>query len=124
MIINFDSGTYFTLDGTGADVLHLIIKRVNRDSWNEILHQYWGINPEVSIDEEVKKLIEELLFYKLIYEIDSYDLDYCELPSDIGRDQYQFSALQIYQDMKELLIVDPIHDTSTQGWPHTSTDSP
>jgi hypothetical protein len=40
-----------------------------------------------------------------------------ELPLDFQRDRHDELILTIYDDLQDIIIVDPIHDTSVEGWP-------
>ena len=122
MLINFDSGTYFTARGPAADLIYLISKRVKHDSWVTILSQYWKLEDSNNLKLTIDAFLKQLLDHNLIFEIETYDLDLCDLPQDNDRNMEPVFALEVFEDMKELLMIDPIHDTSTQGWPKTSKE--
>jgi hypothetical protein len=40
-----------------------------------------------------------------------------ELPTDYVRKGWEPPSLLVFDDLADLLLIDPIHDTSTSGWP-------
>lgn len=118
MLINFESGNYFSVCDVGADIVSLISARVDRGSWENILSREWKIEPSMKLTDEINRFLKVLKDYKLIYEIDNFKVVEIRLPSDLDRTVYKFSPLSTYEDMSDLLMVDPIHDTSLKGWPN------
>ena len=117
MLINFDSGTYFSASDFGADIITLISEKVDRNSWEMILLNSWNIKSSTDLDAQVNDFLAALIRHDLIYKIDIFDSTECELPEDIDRQNFSFPPLKVYEDMSDLLMVDPIHDTSLKGWP-------
>jgi len=72
----------------------------------------------MKLTDEINRFLKVLKDYKLIYEIDNFKVVEIRLPSDLDRTVYKFSPLSTYEDMSDLLMVDPIHDTSLKGWPN------
>ncbi len=118
MIINFNTGAYFLTKEVGSDIVFLIGKCVDRRCWVEILATYWEIPSIEECEKEIDEFIVSLLERELILEIDSYETTACELPKDINRSNWSKPSLTVFEDMKELLMIDPIHDTSLEGWPN------
>ncbi len=117
MLINFDTGTYFSVADFGADVITLISERVDRNSWETILLNSWNFESMERLQVQVSDFLESLMQHNLIYKIDTFDSADCKLPDDLDRQNFSFSPLKIYEDMSDLLMVDPIHDTTLKGWP-------
>jgi hypothetical protein len=46
-----------------------------------------------------------------------------ELPDDFVRNSWNSPTLKVYKDFQDLLLVDPIHDTSLTGWPELKNDN-
>jgi hypothetical protein len=121
MLINFDTGTYFSATDLGADIITLIDERVDRNSWEMILLKSWNLESSVGLDAQVNDFLESLIRHNLIYKIDIFDNADSKLPEDLDRQNFAFSPLKVYEDMSDLLMVDPIHDTSLKGWPDVET---
>jgi hypothetical protein len=120
MMINFDTGCYYSCTGFGADVISLINAKVDRNFWEEILGKAWKIDFDAELNEKLEVFLRSCRTAGLIFQIDISDRSDFNLPNDIQRDKFEFQELHEYQDMKDLLMVDPIHDTTLMGWPDRS----
>lgn len=118
MLINFDTGKYFSIANFGADIITLVSERVDRNSWETILRNDWNLDSTFILNNQIEALLDLLIQHNLIYKIDVFDSSSCTLPSDTDRKNFLFSPLIIHEDMSALLMVDPIHDTSLKGWPN------
>ena len=45
-----------------------------------------------------------------------------ELPNDYTRDNWESPELRIFDDLTDILLIDPVHDTSLEGWPNLKND--
>ena len=120
IILSFSSGYYFSTSGVGADILSLISENISCTLWKQILSNYF---PVTEIDEnQIDEFIAKLLRFEIIQESEfSVDVK-CDLPLDYQRTQWQVPELQVFSDMQNLLMVDPIHETSLEGWPEKKYD--
>jgi hypothetical protein len=58
-----------------------------------------------------------LLENTLCAKIDKLETSDYELPTDFQRENHDELEIKIYDDLQDIIIVDPIHDTSLKGWP-------
>ena len=117
MLINFDTGTYYSVANFGADIVTLISEKVDRNSWETILRNSWNVKPTVMLETQINDFLELLIQHNLIYKIDIFNSVDCKIPEDLDRKNFSFTPLKIFDDMSDLLMVDPIHDTTLKGWP-------
>jgi hypothetical protein len=115
VIISFETGKYFNANGSAADVLFLIEKNIDQSLWQEILvNHFKDFQMETSqIDEFVSKLILE----KIVLETTATNFETVVLPEDYQRLEWSTPVLLVFNDLADLLLIDPIHDTSLDGWP-------
>jgi hypothetical protein len=66
---------------------------------------------------EIKNFRQLLLDNNLCVKAEPLELSNYELPLDFQRDRHDELILTIYDDLQDIIIVDPIHDTSVEGWP-------
>ena len=115
VIISFNSGRYYSAKGLATDILLLIENRVPAAKWELKLNKYYSF--EVLKRNKLRKFLETLLENNLCVGIQELeDSDY-ELPIDLQREQFDEPVLKIYDDLQDIIMVDPIHDTSIEGWP-------
>jgi hypothetical protein len=123
VIIHFDSGNYYSLNGVGVDVWRFIEAESTHD---EIISGITSLyrDGEENIDDAVSFLIEELEKEDLVEFIEkgssATDADNpYRIKHDLGAEMAVFTppVLNKFTDMKELLLLDPIHEVDEAGWP-------
>ena len=121
VIISFNSGNYYSCVGSAADILSLVSKEVDRALWKEIICSKYKINdlPFAEID----LFIDECLKEKIVVLVNSKLEGMYDLPNDFTRNGWNTPTLKIYKDFQDLLLVDPIHDSSLTGWPELKNDN-
>jgi len=120
VIISFETGKYFNSNGAAADILYLIENSVDRSLWGQILGTQFSDFEESSsgIAEFLGLLLEE----KIVLESSEVVVKTIDLPTDYQRGAWQKPALLVFDDLADLLLIDPIHDTSLEGWPTVKND--
>jgi hypothetical protein len=115
VVISFNTGKYFSAKGSAADLFWLIENGIDQSLWTEILSQHFeGFSVENSgIAEFLTVGVSEELFIPL----DAPALEAISLPVDYTRGTWEIPKLVVFEDLQDLLLLDPIHDTSLEGWP-------
>jgi len=127
VIINLDSGNYYSLVDAGSLIWALVDRGASASEVHELLQQsYQG--DATDIDRGVQELLAQLQQENLIVPVDeaaAADLAGV-LPSTNGHEKPSFNApsLNKFSDMQELLLLDPIHDVDEAGWPKPVPDAP
>ena len=127
VIINLDSGNYYSLVDVGSFIWELVEKGASAiEVQNLVLQTYDGDTADV--DRGVEELLAQLQLENLIVPVDGAGpFDPTEaLPSNNGHEKRSFNppSLHKYSDMQELLLLDPIHDVDDAGWPKPNPDPP
>lgn len=114
--VNLTSGTYFSLAGVAGDIWTAFTSGAPEDMCAKALEAAYGVRlPR----DEVDALLEECISYGLI-EVASPWIESVELPDDCQRPEWSTPVLEVFDDLQDLILVDPIHDTSDLGWPATA----
>ena len=128
VIINLDSGNYYSLIEVGSFIWGLVEKGASASEvQNSVLQTYQGNAQD--IDRGVQELLAQLQQENLIVPVDgageAFDLNEV-LPSNDSHEKPSFNPplLHKYSDMQELLLLDPIHDVDEAGWPKPNPDPP
>ena len=121
VIISFNSGNYYSCVGSAADILSLVSKEVDRTLWKDIICSKYKINDLPVVDVEL--FIEECLKENIVLLVNSKLEGISDLPDDFTRNGWNTPTLKIYKDFQDLLLVDPIHDSSLTGWPELKNDN-
>jgi hypothetical protein len=118
ILANFETGLYYSLIGTGADIW-LGLK--SGASVEDITATFAKSGASGTVTAEgVTSFVEKMLAEKII------------LPCDASPDRdpwsLQFSdpasppELDRFDDLRDLLFLDPVHDVSEAGWPLKAPD--
>ncbi|NUQ37373.1 MAG: PqqD family protein [Caldilineales bacterium] len=117
IIVNLDSGAYYSLRDAGALIWRLIEQGAAFPQLvGELAQRYEGT--EAGIAAGARNLIAELQGEGLILAGQAAAPGAFSLPAHNGRPPFQPPALEKYTDMADLLLLDPIHEVDEgQGWP-------
>lgn len=111
IVINLDKGHYYSLQYTASQLWNQLAGGADLD----FLAEAYGSANQTRY-QEINQFFQELEDEGLIAVHTSQDTPLTTL--ELSQESYQTPTLQKYTDMEDLLLLDPIHDTSDQGWPH------
>lgn len=116
IIINMESGNYFSLNSTGAYVWSLIEAGFAVDGIvGRLRDDFEGADSSAA--PSVNELLEQLVKEELILPGTGPAPAPSEVASPATKRAFEKPALAVYTDMQELLLLDPIHDVDETGWP-------
>ena len=122
IIVNLDKGLYFSTDGVGASIWAMIVAGRTAD---EIL--LWAADVFDAGDvvaADVAAFLDDLRENELVRDVDETP-DGADFDMPAAPGTYEKPTLNVYADMEELLLLDPIHDVSDDaGWPHAAPEHP
>ena len=120
-IINLKSGNYYSLDPVGAFVwAHVDAGASTGEITDQVLINYDGNSADV--DREIDRFLEALQAEDLIVTADANAHPQgprvkAAAPNG-GKSAFTPPVLERYNDMQELLLLDPIHEVDETGWPN------
>ncbi|WP_025742445.1 PqqD family protein [Aquimarina pacifica] len=110
VVVNLDSGIYYSLKETALDIWLLIEKNCSQTAIKKSFDQLTSLDEE-QIDHFINFLVEEKLA----------NLSTNESTEEIEPEEVKtFKAITYskYDDMSDLIMLDPIHEVDEeQGWP-------
>jgi len=118
IVMHLQSGNYYSLVGSGADIWTQLIAGAPVDA---ILAQWDGA---ATADAEfiksethgfVQQLVDEALIVPAALTEGAIALS---APPAGGPRLFEPPTIQKFTDMQGLLLVDPIHEVDSMGWPH------
>jgi coenzyme PQQ synthesis protein D (PqqD) len=112
VILNLTKGVYYSLTKSGVEIWALLNKGSSKEQIVETLKsRYTG-----EIEKSVEDLLKEMRDEEMIVEVGG---DAEPLPLEITEKRpFEPPLFQVFNDMEDLLLLDPIHETDEQGWPH------
>jgi len=120
VVISFNTGKYFSAKGTAADLFWLIENGIDQNLWPQILSENFKDFP--SSGSGISEFIANGIAEELFLNSESPSQDVISLPSDYVRGNWEIPKLIVFEDLQDLLLLDPIHDTSLEGWPSAKND--
>ena len=119
ILIQIESGLYYSLTGSGADIWALLHQGHTVD---EVVG---GLAPGFDADAAtirsgVSELVERLRGESLIAPHEGGEAGAAEVsPNGAAPREFVPPVLERFDDMQDFLLVDPIHEVDDTGWPHT-----
>jgi coenzyme PQQ synthesis protein D (PqqD) len=122
ILVHMEKGAYYTTDEVGAAVWELIESRFTLAEILEALAAHFDAGPEqieTATDAFLRRLMEEDLIAR---EGPAGDRTPPRRPLPIAKRPFHAPDLLAYQDMQDMLALDPIHDVEATGWPMPRQD--
>ncbi len=122
VIVNLGDGVYYSLDRVGAVIWNSINDGAPESEMVARLTRQFESNG-VDLDSEVRRLLKELQDEDLIVQCadDSPSVapqtDDRSLGVVVPKQKFAPPVLARYTDMKDILLLDPIHEVDETGWP-------
>jgi hypothetical protein len=125
ILVALRSGNYYSLRGSGADIWALLERgATEREVVLELESRY---APEPGLAESVRDLLGELAAEELVEREPAPDgaspNGRASDGAPSGTGVFPPPVLEKYTDMRDYLLIDPLHDVDERGWPPPSPDS-
>jgi hypothetical protein len=119
--INFDTGSYYGMSQTALAIWRLLEHGASAETVTQHLASRYNQDP-TAIESAVCQFFEQLLQNNLITEAVGNGAGTGPEIVAGNRTQWEPPALSVYDDMQDLLLLDPIHDVDEAGWPARKPD--
>jgi hypothetical protein len=123
IIMDLDSGMYFSAEGVGAVIWDGMACGFEVAQIKQRILKSFSVDP-ISLDADFEKFAASLLADKLVEVADGAAQPKAEwsIPLSDARRSYDPPVLSRYDDLQDLALLDPIHDVEETGWPNRKTD--
>lgn len=114
IIIDFETGTYYNLQGTANQLWQLLQANYAVDeviTW--AMAAYTG-NPR-TIAVAIHEFVGELQHAQLI--VERMAASGAPIPPNAVKVPFAAPTIERHTDIQDLLLLDPIHEVDKQGWP-------
>lgn len=122
--VNFETGSYYGMMRTAIEIWNSL----DAGASEEDIVQHLASRDHADIEQiraDVGQFLARLEEEKLVVPDDAPAGLKAALPrgdGDVG--SYQPPQLSVYEDMQDLLLLDPIHDVGESGWPARKPEGP
>jgi Coenzyme PQQ synthesis protein D (PqqD) len=129
IVIDLGTGNYYSLTGSGAEIWALLEAAGSASEiCAELVHRHGY--PAEDVRNEVESFVQELEREGLIEQgaaptsgQAAGSNGQAEVPTETGA-RWEPPKLECYGDMRDFLLVDPIHEVDETGWPDRRTPQP
>jgi len=130
VLVNLDSGSYYTIDKVGVDIWGYIEKGADT---GEVVkrtvdaHEADSTHIRTAVLQFVDQLQREgLVVPAETQEAGSSHTETAQAEAEVKAKQPGFESpvLRGYTDMQDLLLLDPIHEVDETGWPNIKQPDP
>jgi len=118
ILIALDTGTYYSLRESGADVWEGIGRGASQAEIVALLsRRYAGSEDEIGV--AVTALLAQLEEEGLVEEARDGDATgWLEGAGTEARGPFVAPVFEKHTDMQDLILLDPVHEVDPRGWPH------
>lgn len=122
VILDQVSGTYYSLGGSGEVIWEMLAEGSSVDRMVARLLSRYQVSPEEARGA-VTRLVAELERDDLLESFDgaTATAETAEVHA-AARAPWEAPVFERFTDLQSLLLLDPIHDVDTAGWPHQQRD--
>ena len=122
ILINFKTGSYYSLDGTGGIIWEcLCAGPASPSTLMAALGAGTSASESLALHEALERFLKELADEELLAVTDAAPLPLPVRAAAAGT-SFEPPILQKYTDLEALLLLDPIHDVVVSGWPNAKQD--
>ena len=121
IMINLATGNYYSLDSIGGEVWELLEQSLAVQQIVRELGRRYEASEE-TIRDAVEGLLEQLSREELILRDDSSSASPSVVPLSPAAERLPFKppTLQKFTDMQDLILLDPVHEVDSRGWPYAA----
>ena len=121
IIVNLDSGAYYSLRDSGCAIWELLLQQMTTPDVVQALTARYA-DESTTMQVGVETLLAELLNEQLL--VPAHGAAPLAPPPTQGSNGHRPSfpppVLEKFTDMADLLLLDPIHEVEEMGWPHAA----
>lgn len=110
IVAHLETGAYYSLRGSAVPIWQLLIAGHSVASIRKIVREKMALDAAAEIDSFTEKLVSEGLLRP------APSLAY-SMPDLLWPEKWDSPAFEKYEEMKNLLMLDPVHEVDEQGWP-------
>ena len=114
VVINLNNGCYYNFNATASFIWDLADCALNRKGIIEQYALFYNMNTDkASVD--VSAILDTLVTNGLVATLSEKPMTPKSLPDP---PPYLVPVIEKFDDMQEMLLLDPIHEVTEKGWPY------
>ena len=123
IVVNLTTGCYYSLEGSGVEIWHAVTSGSSSGAIADTLGERYEGDP-AEMQAAVTQLIDELRREELIVPANGVANGVgngavgAATSTDAERRPFASPRLHKFTDMKDIIMLDPVHEVDARGWPH------
>lgn len=118
IVIDLSTGTYYSLRGSGPTIWNAVASGASREAIIDDLEKAYEASPG-EIEQATDAFLSELEAELLIAQGNGAGPVARSTPTPVDtRSPFEQPKLEKYEDMQDIILLDPVHMVDDQGWPH------
>lgn len=123
IVVNLTTGCYYSLEGSGVEIWHAVTSGSSSAAIADTLGERYEGDP-AEMQTAVTQLIDELRREELIVPASGVangvgnGAHGLGMLADGDRRPFTIPRLHKFTDMKDIIMLDPVHEVDARGWPH------
>jgi Coenzyme PQQ synthesis protein D (PqqD) len=118
IIIHLGTGTYYSLEGSGADVWSALESSATAQEIAERLAAQYDVESDAALSA-VESVLTDLSTEELVRQADGERVSVLEPAAPVAeREEFMPPKLARYTDMQDIILLDPVHEVDERGWPY------
>jgi len=122
VIMNLKTGRYFNSEGTGSECWDALASGLTIDQIVDQLAAKYAAD-RATIASAVESFVQDLVTHDLVAPGDTPPPVLAARASSAPPAPFHAPVLNVYSDMQDLLLLDPIHDVDLAGWPMPKSET-
>jgi len=126
VIVNLNTGAYYNTEGSGCDAWRLLAAEITFGDVVTTMRARYEADEGV-VERYLEELIDQLIAEGLMVVADpseEWGADGAGVSlSSSERVPFEPARLVQFNDLKGLLLLDPVHEVDDRGWPHAAAGS-
>jgi len=114
VIVQFTTGNYYALSGSAAGIWHALVAGHGVDA----IVEHVEVDPAVSAADSIREFVGQLVQERLLLPSEGSESPERGISSVSPDQTFEPPLLEKYEDMQQLILLDPVHEVDGAGWPH------
>jgi hypothetical protein len=119
IIIDLSTGTYFSLRGSGPAIWNALAGGADVAGVRQSLEQLYDAAPG-EIDGAMEAFLAQLEAEGLIAPGAAKGVPSAAVEPVVSRIPFEPPQLEKYEDLQDIILLDPVHMVDDAGWPHAA----
>lgn len=116
VLVNLETGMYYSLRSSATQIWIRIINNYSVDEITTDLISLYEVEKNELVNQ-INNFIQQLIDKNLIRSSETSDKINIEQNLQTQKTVFPAPEIEIFSDMQELLLLDPVHDVDKAGWP-------